>query len=99
MNDTLKKKLWQAILFVVLYIPFPLLISTTSFAVTEKLTWDAIYLAVSLMIAALTKLMTARAKRKSLKVMWLILGLIVYTGTLFHSFIVSVWDWTMVQGY
>lgn len=85
MNDTLKKKLWQAILFVVLYIPFPLLISTTSFAVTEKLTWDAIYLAVSLMIAALTKLMTARAKRKSLKVMWLILGLIVYTGTLFHS--------------
>lgn len=51
------------------------------------------------MIATLTKLMTARAKRKSLKVLWVILGLIVYTGTLFHSFIVCAWDWTMVQGY
>lgn len=75
-----KKDLLWIIVFIVLYLPFPLLLSLLDYSFFETI-YIAVLLFVTLLIViGLIRCVTNKIKKVSFKMLWLLLGFVIYVA-------------------
>lgn len=80
MSTKIKKNLWWIISSIVLFIPIALAIHGLlhEYTLSEKLSLEAFSFIVLFLILAITGIFANKIKKVVLKVLWIILGLLIY---------------------
>lgn len=80
MDTKHKNNLWWVLVFIILYIPFPLLINLLDFSLFKTICIAVLLFATSLILIGVIKHVTNKIKKVIFKVLWLLLGFVVYVA-------------------